>query len=86
MVLAWFTKASAAFFVAALLFDAHLGWAGAWGADCGRAHLNWRRLHARATGDGLFRVALSAAAAALISAITIAVVTESSRRNLITVS
>jgi hypothetical protein len=37
----------------ALLFDAHLGWAGAHSAGCGRAHLSWRRLFARATGDGL---------------------------------
>jgi MFS family permease len=43
-------------------------------------------LVAGATGDGLLRVAVFAAAAALISAITIAVATESSRQNLVTVS
>jgi MFS transporter, MHS family, shikimate and dehydroshikimate transport protein len=39
-----------------------------------------------ATGNGLLRVALFAAGAALISAITIAVAKESSKRHLITVS
>jgi MHS family shikimate/dehydroshikimate transporter-like MFS transporter len=43
-------------------------------------------LVAGATGNGLLRVAIFAAAAALISAITIAVATESSRQNLVTVS
>jgi MFS family permease len=43
-------------------------------------------LVAGATGNGLLRVAIFAAAAAFISAITIAVATESSRQNLVTVS
>jgi MFS transporter, MHS family, shikimate and dehydroshikimate transport protein len=43
-------------------------------------------LVAGATGNGLLQVAVFAAAAALISAITIAVAKESSRQNLITVS
>ena len=38
------------------------------------------------TGNGLLRVALFAAAAALISAITIAIAKESSNRNLVTAS
>jgi MFS transporter, MHS family, shikimate and dehydroshikimate transport protein len=43
-------------------------------------------LVAGATGNGLLRVAVFAGAAALISAVTIAVATESSRQNLVTVS
>ncbi|WP_426501928.1 hypothetical protein ACPPVO_30215 [Dactylosporangium sp. McL0621] len=37
----------------ALLYDEHLGWAGAWSAECGRAHLSWRALFAGGTPEGL---------------------------------
>jgi hypothetical protein len=38
---------------AALLYEEHLGYIGARAASCGQWHVNWRRVHCRATSAGL---------------------------------